>query len=323
MYIVRVRNRGWVFPKQHFVLGVVKPHVFYRSGGSLQAFYFSSDNRACLFYKIPLILFTIILSTHMEPCPRPRLFALIIGINSYNEVGPLHGAVPDALSVKDYLENSLKVPTHQIHMLLDKSASRSAIIEAFKSFRGDRRIQEGDPIFIYFAGHGGELLLPESEVGSKIQLLVPQDCCATPEKKIPAIPDRTIGSLIAQIAEKKGDNIVSLFHCSSLQGNTYLLAQTFVLDCCRCPGLGVGIYDLDFDRDILKSARKCSCTPPDLLYGNPSSHVLISACSSSERAHEVNSRGSFSMAFLKLLYSVSPDELRYRDILEHMDTLPQ
>ena len=138
------------------------------------------------------------------------MFALIIGINFYDSVRSLRGAVGDALLVKKYLEDNLKVPSGQIHTLLNKEASRTAIIKAFISLRDDGRIVEGDPIFIYYAGHGSEIASPEGEVGSKQQVLLPRDYCVTDEKHVSPIPDRTIGALIAQIAEKKGDNIVRL-----------------------------------------------------------------------------------------------------------------
>jgi hypothetical protein len=138
------------------------------------------------------------------------LFALIIGINYYDNVRSLRGAAADALSVKGYLEDTLRVPSGQIHTLLNKEASRAAIINAFLSLRDDERIEEGDPIFIYYAGHGSEIASPEGEVGNRLRVLVPQDYCERREKYVPAIPDRTIGALIAQIAAKKGDNIVRL-----------------------------------------------------------------------------------------------------------------
>jgi hypothetical protein len=156
----------------------------------------------------------------LEPSSKPRLFALIIAINFYDNVRDLRGAVPDALSVKDYLENSLKVPSGQIHTLLNKSASRSAIIDALFSLRDDERIEKGDPIFIYYAGHGSELPAPESE-GSRLQVLVPWDYCPTPEKYVGPIFDRTIGALIAEIAEKKGDNIVRRISFFEFAASTY------------------------------------------------------------------------------------------------------
>ena len=143
--------------------------------------------------------------------PKPRLFALLIGINDYGHVRPLRGAVPDILSVRTYLEGYLKVPRDQIQILTDQSASRCAIIDAFKGLQDDERIKEGDPILIYFAGHGSEIPDPEDKFEKKMQAIVPQDYCERPGNEILAIPDRTIGALIAKIANKKGDNIVRHF----------------------------------------------------------------------------------------------------------------
>jgi len=139
---------------------------------------------------------------------KPSLFALLIGINDYAHVRSLRGAVPDVLWVKEYLESYLRVPEDQIQSLLNKSASRAAIIEAFIQLQDDKRIKEGDPILIYFAGHGSELSGPESGPGKRTQAIVPQDYCEEYGKQVPAIPDHTIGALVAKIAEKKGDNIV-------------------------------------------------------------------------------------------------------------------
>lgn len=147
----------------------------------------------------------------IESSPQPRLFALIVGIDHYDldSFPPLRGAVADALAVKTYLEDSLKVPSGQIHTLLNKAATCAAITKAFLSLRDDERIEEGDPVLIYYAGHGAQI--SSGEVGSKpVQVLVPTDYCMRPEKYVPAIPDCTIGALVAQIAEKKGDNIVRL-----------------------------------------------------------------------------------------------------------------
>ena len=119
--------------------------------------------------------------------------------------------MPDIHSVNNYLEGYLKVPQDQIQMLLDESASRRAIIDAFEQLQNDERIKEGDPIFIYFAGHG-------SEISPGMQAIVPQDYCESPGKKVPAIPDRTIGALIAKIADNKGDNIVRFLPLAHFDG---------------------------------------------------------------------------------------------------------
>ena len=77
------------------------------------------------------------------------------------------------------------------------------------------------------------------------------------------------------------------------------------------------------DRDIWDSGRRGSGVSSDLLHGGLKSHILIAACSSSELATEADGRGNFSTAFLKLLRSTSPDEIRYSDILTYMDTIPR
>jgi len=147
--------------------------------------------------------------------PKPRLFAVICGINDYEsrDFPELRGAVADATNVFDLLVSNYQIPRDQIQFLIARAASRSAIISALDKLSTDPRIQPGDPILFYFAGHGSEIYPPEGwecgGPGSKIQVLVPQDYC--PAREIPGIPDRTIGFLLDKIAHNKGDNIVSRF----------------------------------------------------------------------------------------------------------------
>lgn len=142
-------------------------------------------------------------------------FALIIGIDDYSNCLKLRGAVADAKAMKDFLEEVLRVPEEHIHTLFDAEATREAIIKAFRDLRDDKRIRNGDPILIYYAGHGGELPAPRAwDISGKIQCLLPYDYKHTNSDhneptNIYPIPDRTIGSLIEDIAKKKGNNIVS------------------------------------------------------------------------------------------------------------------
>ena len=142
---------------------------------------------------------------------RPPLFALIIGINNYDNLRKLHGAVPDAKAVQEYLMDHLKVPEEQIRTLLDLKATREAIITTFQELRRDERIQENDPILIYYAGHGGKIDAPRgwnsSGPNGKIEAIYSQDYA---EQKVEPIPDRTIAALLDRLAEEKGDNIVRL-----------------------------------------------------------------------------------------------------------------
>jgi hypothetical protein len=148
----------------------------------------------------------------VKPRPEPRLFALVIGIGKYalKQFSDLPGAVPDANEVVNWLVTDLQVPRGQVSLMTDEAASRAGIISALEAFRFDNRIRQGDPIFIYYAGHGSGILPPENwesgGPGRKIQVLVPQDYA--PERGIHGIPDHVLGWLLHRIAEKKGNNIV-------------------------------------------------------------------------------------------------------------------
>ena len=88
------------------------------------------------------------------------------------------GAVPDADAMRDYLQKHLGVPKSQIRNLRNSEATRAAIIDAIVAFSLNNKIKKGDPILIYYAGHGGSADTPKGwKVGStgKIELLVPYD----------------------------------------------------------------------------------------------------------------------------------------------------
>jgi hypothetical protein len=114
--------------------------------------------------------------------------------------------------MRDYLQKNLGVQSSLIKNLRNSEATRAAIIHEIKAFSLNDEINEGDPILIYFAGHGGSADTPKDwEAGStgKIELLVPYDHSSL-EGGNPkhGIPDRTLGALLSQLAIEKGNNIV-------------------------------------------------------------------------------------------------------------------
>ncbi|KAF8597025.1 hypothetical protein BDV93DRAFT_548099 [Ceratobasidium sp. AG-I] len=132
-------------------------------------------------------------SRNIFPVPddtqRP-LFALVIGINAYKNVTPLHGAHHPSIS----------------------------------SPEKDKRIEEKDAIVIYYAGHGSKLDAPEGweAGGPHIQALVPQNVKETDASgnPVPAIPDRTIAGLLDNLAHEKGNNITVIFDCCHAASGT-------------------------------------------------------------------------------------------------------
>ena len=111
--------------------------------------------------------------------------------------------------MQDYLQKHLAVPNAQICNLRESEATQSAIIDAINAFTTDARIQRGDPILIFFAGHGSPAsnLVGWESGGSEIQPLVPYDYICE-HRKVDGMPDLTLGTLLGRLAAEKGDNIV-------------------------------------------------------------------------------------------------------------------
>jgi len=163
----------------------------------------------------------------------PPLFGLVIGINKYKtlRVSTLKGAVPDAIQVKEYLEKDLGVPPSQIRYLHDEDATRAAIIKEFRDLQDNPLVRYGDPIFIFYAGHGGETDAPQGwEAGdSKIQMLIPYDFRTEIDgREVLGIPDRTINTLLAGLAQKKGDNIVRLCVNTQIPNSSLYASDSYI-----------------------------------------------------------------------------------------------
>lgn len=148
-----------------------------------------------------------------EASRRNRLFALIIGINEYHSpsIPKLSGAVADAVAMSQYLHDYLGYSMDDITILTDSLATRRSIIAALKNLAEDSRIAAGDPIIIYYAGHGMQIpTLPSAEAGGfRGESIVPYDFSDTRGQEIQVIADSTIDSLLDNIAKRKGNNIVS------------------------------------------------------------------------------------------------------------------
>ena len=142
---------------------------------------------------------------------------MIIGIDNYTQFPRLRGAVADADEVRKYLERDLGVPDCHIRNLRNEQATREVIISHFYALQTDARIQPGDALFIYYAGHGGTIKAPQDwetgDLDNKIQMIVPCDVGESKnDSQVTGIPDRTIGALLDGLAEAKGDNIVCFGH---------------------------------------------------------------------------------------------------------------
>jgi len=264
----------------------------------------------------------------------PRLFALVIGIDDYMKDTKLHGSCADALAIAEYLKTGLNVPSNQITVLLDGRASRKAILDAFKRLKDNEEIQPGDPILIFYAGHGAEIFDNDVEGMQKIQSIIPQDHDGG--IAVHPIPDKTIGSLLAQLHREKGDNIVSRssvylsFFCSNG-------VQIVILDCCHSGGMcrdndnGQSLvraaeiddsYRLpdDLDADVTELTRTIQ-PAKTFAPGALNTHVLLAACSERELARESGGRGKFTKALLELFKVARLEQLSYYETLALMEKI--
>ncbi|KAG8775998.1 hypothetical protein FRC16_004655, partial [Serendipita sp. 398] len=114
------------------------------------------------------------------------------------------------MSIKAYFEKELGIPSSHIRTLCNEEATRAAIIQQLRDLSTDDRIQLGDPIVIFYAGHGTTSPSPPGweAGGPEIQMVVPYDCLETVnDNLVYPIPDRTFGALLEKMAKNKGDNL--------------------------------------------------------------------------------------------------------------------
>ncbi|PBK63120.1 hypothetical protein ARMSODRAFT_846101, partial [Armillaria solidipes] len=176
------------------------------------------------------------------------IWAVLVGIDGYSSY-PLRGCVADALAMKQYLVEDLLVPEDRVQSLLgsmnhrdtsqtDVSSipSRENILSVLLSLITNPDIERGDPIIIFFAGHGSRYALSdydddedsdfdeELEDGRShkfVEAVCPIDRNTLDSRGalIPDISDRELNIILSQISRTKGHRI------------------TFILDCCHAGGV--------------------------------------------------------------------------------------
>ncbi|KAG8760741.1 hypothetical protein FRC12_009510 [Ceratobasidium sp. 428] len=268
-----------------------------------------------------------------------NLYALIIGINVYrNEsLRRLAGAVPDADSIKDFISTDLKVPDDHIINLRDEQATREEIIHAFRRLRDDTRIHKGDPILIYYAGHGGKREASaewkEKYGYEEIQVIFPYDYNSPLpglEELENCIPDRTIGMLLNELAEAKGNNITVVFDsCHSTSGSRneaisgrvareaeVMLPIPNDIDLDIFPANAVDNYYL---HETPAESRRTELP----LYTDQASHVHLAACGSEEKAWEEDGRGDFTKSLLRCIRASGVDKISYQNLIVSLPMLPK
>ena len=119
------------------------------------------------------ILFIILISLSFAISPDDiydNSWALIIGIDKYENVRELNYAVKDAESIQDILVSKFDFPRDNITLLKNEDATKQSIIQAFSDIT--IKAKQNDRVLIYFAGHGETMDLSE---GGEMGYLLPVD----------------------------------------------------------------------------------------------------------------------------------------------------
>jgi len=105
--------------------------------------------------------------------PYRQSFAVIIGINDYQNWPKLRYAVNDANAIEQALVNRFGFAHENIRKLIDGEATRSRIMQALGDELSDpSRVSHDDRVFFFFAGHGATRTLGDNR---QIGFIVPVD----------------------------------------------------------------------------------------------------------------------------------------------------
>ena len=85
-------------------------------------------------------------------------WALIIGIDKYENVQKLNYAVDDAQSIKEILVNSFGFLEENVSILINEEATKQNIMKSFSTIT--KNAESNDRVVVFFAGHGETMDLP-------------------------------------------------------------------------------------------------------------------------------------------------------------------
>ncbi len=85
-------------------------------------------------------------------------WAVIVGIDEYEggetDLPPLKFAVNDARAIRNLLRDEFGYTDDHVRYLTNSIATRTAIRDAFEQWLPKHELQDGDSLFVFFAGHG-------------------------------------------------------------------------------------------------------------------------------------------------------------------------
>lgn len=249
--------------------------------------------------------------------PKPKLFALVAGINDYPQdifFGPagniffpkLRGCVPDAEKFRDYL---LSEDTFDLDLLLltNNQVTKSAIVHNLSHLF--EQAGPADTVVLYFSGHGYQELCDDAflaeETDKKLEGIVCYYSKTQPEHFL--LADKELRYLINRYATHT-ENIVMIFDCchsgeitrAAIEtGKNYTVAiEKQIAHTFPERGWEEFIFHHELERNDLKILGLEACLPLK-------KHVHIAACEPGEKAVEIAGEGVLTKILLRVLYSTS------------------
>ncbi|THU94293.1 hypothetical protein K435DRAFT_900628 [Dendrothele bispora CBS 962.96] len=259
--------------------------------------------------------------------PVPSIFALIIGINEYLDLGikNLNGAVTDADSIRDFLVQDLGVPQEQIKDLRNGEATGIAIETEIRNLSNNPAIEENSAILIFYAGHGAQMPAPANwpKKDGRIQMLVPHDFAldGSDDDRGQGVIDVKLCSLLEKLASKKGNNITCVFDSCHSGSGTRGDENSFAVRSIDLPP-HYTIPSSTLSSNFLSESSRASSIAKGSENFGLLSHVLLSACLPEQEAKETQGSGVFTSALLTLLREYGVDKLTYKEVIAHLPVLP-
>lgn len=256
-----------------------------------------------------------------------NIYALLVGIDEYLNVFPLHGCVNDITAIKEYLEGRVDTDGYQLHLrtLLNKDATRQAVIDGFRQhlcLAGSE-----DVAFFYYAGHGSQEEAPQEFWTIEPDRLNETLVCY--DSRSPSgwdLADKELAKLIAEVAQKDPHITIIMDCCHSSSGTRGEIEldtaeRKAPIDRRKRPLESFILSKKDAEQLITERSLAADFTGWTL---PRSKHIFLAACRDRQTAKEYNvggqHRGAFSYFLLDTLKKAN-GSLTYRDLFKRTNAL--
>lgn len=254
-----------------------------------------------------------------NPTRKPKLYALLVGINDYRSDLPLegkvifpalNGCVSDAQKIKQYLQTDPAFEPN-ILFLQDNQADKASVVNAFREHLG--QATEGDVVLFYFSGHGtqewADPTVWKQETDGRLECLV----CHYDENTTDSflLSDKELRYLIHGVSAKK-PHIVTLFDCchsGDMTRNGAMVQTVFKAEAPREKRIPFSFAQRPWNQFIFGQTISTDTVRQlgDGVALPEGTHIQLSACESDESAMEVGGEGVFTKTLLNVLRSSAGD----------------